>query len=717
MTALRFQSDNGSLCQVSLSDPRLPESIAAQLNNPVDVWFEVKGLCFDAENSDILEPSKTPLFFEWQRLEWFFEANELDEFKPPYTLYINNNPDSGVRCNKLGDRYRLMGSVNLGNAVGKTRFEIKDANSKCVFMLGAEVFPQKLDYKDDFPAMLSEVTEVVYSLAFDLFKKTFSSTKTRTTYNQSLSEWLNLYKVLAEGFEKSIDTILRAPKSELKCEHRLKSVDRVKRASHKSISQALKKPDRYCQGGGIEVLPGIKVSHLNEQHKKISFDTRENRFVVWAIKDVIKKIDFLVGEVVDRKWADKQRVNNEVSLLRDYQRKLRFRLRDSVFSDVASFSNQQQFSTTLTMAPGYKEFYYRYLLLRKGLTLSDNELFNMDYKDIATLYEYWCFIKTVKLLRDNPKYDLTTSDIVKIEHNRFTVNLKKGNRSVVCFKQRTTGDDISLYYNRTFSSNKYTHTFNQIPDNFIEFSRSGFGTKKDKKTFKIVLDAKYRFDRGSSEYPDSKTPYGPPLDTISQLHRYRDAILWQQDVDDSIKLANKSLGGVILFPYPNDEMEFKEHPFYKSIEQVNIGAIPLQPGSHRENRLYQNYLDSLFEQSGEEINERRVLYDTRQYATKKKAHNELVMVGLVPKNNRQARLDYHFCKRKFYTQWHKEPKFSLEKVDFIALYDQQTTSIIGWAKVEAIEFMMACDLHTTGTTWQPRNSDIKLCVYNLGEIN
>lgn len=113
-------------------------------------------------------------------------------------------------------RYRLTGSISLGNAVGLTDFVIRDAKGQNLFRLGVEVFPQKLDYKDDFSAMMAEITEIVYSLAFDLSKKTYATTKPRTTYRQTISEWLNLYRLLADRFEQSIDTILRAPKSILK---------------------------------------------------------------------------------------------------------------------------------------------------------------------------------------------------------------------------------------------------------------------------------------------------------------------------------------------------------------------------------------------------------------------------------------------------------------------------------------------------------------------
>ncbi|EWH01937.1 DUF2357 domain-containing protein [Halomonas sp. BC04] len=522
-----------------------------------------------------------------------------------------------------------MGSTNLENSVGLTRFEVRDAKAKVLFALDSEVFPQKLDYKDDFPAMLDEITEILYSLAFDAFTKTFASTRPRSTYHQLTSEWLNLFKVLYRSLEQSLDTLLRSPKSELRKESQVKPIHRVKRATPQAIKAATQRPDRYCRGGGLEVAPGVRLSHLREQHKRISYDTQENRFVAWAITDILRQIQRTVRHLIGQLGLNSQRVQLEVEALERSKSHLRRRLRGPVLGEVGAFNHQMFFSTTLTMAPGYKEFYHRFLLLRKGLTMAEHPLFKMDYKDIATIYEYWCFLKTVRLLRENPKYDLASNDIVKLEHHRFKVNLKKGKRSAVNFVQRGTGDDISIYFNRSFQRVPYTYTFDQRPDQFIEFSRKGFGKDGDKKSFKVVMDAKYRFDRESSGYPSASTPYGPPLDTIAQLHRYRDAILWEDKAErnQTVKMANKSIGGVILFPYPEDEEEFIHHPFYQSIDKVNIGAIPLQPGRTRKNTLFRQYLDSLFEQPGEVITESLYRYDDRVYQQRRQSSKDLVMVG------------------------------------------------------------------------------------------
>nr|WP_300311456.1 DUF2357 domain-containing protein [Halomonas sp.] len=717
MTSLCFDHPDGTICHLLVSDVRLPQAILEQQHHEApQARFTPHGLSLNLQDSELEGPVETPLFFEWQRLEWLFEPGETCQFQPPLRLFVNDAPQERVKSKLLHGKTRLMGSINLENSVGLTRFDVRDDHGKVLFALDAEVFPQKLDYKDDFPAMLDEITEILYSLAFDAFTKTFASTKPRSTYRQLTSEWLNLFKALYHSLEQSLDTLLHSPKSDLRKESRVKPIHRVKRVTSRAIKAASQRPDRYCRGGGLQVADGVQLSHLSEQHKRISYDTQENRFVAWAITDIMRQIQRAIQHLSGKKGLDQQRIRFEVEALERSKSHLRRRLRGPVLSEVGTFNHQMFFSTALTMAPGYKEFYHRFLLLRKGLAMAEHPLFKMDYKDIATIYEYWCFLKTVSLLRESPKYDLASNDIVKLEHNRFKVSLKKGKCSGVNFVQRGTGDDISIYFNRSFKRDSYTYTFDQRPDQFIEFSRNGFGRGKGKKSFKVVMDAKYRFDRESVGYPSSTTPYGPPLDTIAQLHRYRDAILWEQGQDETVKVANKSIGGVILFPYPGDEQNFVEHPFYKSIDKVNIGAIPLQPGRKRRNTLFRQYLDSLFEQPGEVITESLYHYDDRVYQQRRQSSKDLVMVGLIPTKERAARLQYHFEHKVFYTRRPASSRYPLHEVKAVALYDQSSLSIIGWAEVEDIEVLVGNELSRTGTTWAPSKPDQPYYVYRLGPI-
>ncbi len=52
----------------------------------------------------------------------------------------------------------------------------------------------------------------------------------------------------------------------------------------------------------------------------------------------------------------------------------------------------------MQMAAGYRDVFQIYGILSKGVILQ-GELYKMSIKDIATLYEYWTFIKLGKILK------------------------------------------------------------------------------------------------------------------------------------------------------------------------------------------------------------------------------------------------------------------------------------------------------------------------------
>lgn len=64
-------------------------------------------------------------------------------------------------------------------------------------------------------------------------------------------------------------------------------------------------------------------------------------------------------------------------------------------------------------------------------------------------------------------------------------------------------------------------------------------------------------------------------------------------VDNFKKFNNCIFGAFVLFPYNNEE-EFRNHDFYRSIEEVNIGAIPFLPSS---TMLMEEFLNELILES------------------------------------------------------------------------------------------------------------------------
>ena len=85
-----------------------------------------------------------------------------------------------------------------------------------------------------------------------------------------------------------------------------------------------------------------------------------------------------------------------------------------------------------------------------------------------------------------------------------------------------------------------------------------------------IFDAKYRI------YVDNNGNICPMDDDINIMHRYRDSIVSKSSINNSFKY--ESVGAYVMFPC-SDEKTFEENKYYKSIEKVNIGALPMLPGS------------------------------------------------------------------------------------------------------------------------------------------
>ena len=68
------------------------------------------------------------------------------------------------------------------------------------------------------------------------------------------------------------------------------------------------------------------------------------------------------------------------------------------------------------MAPGYREVLHVYTTISKSIVLQ-GEIYKMSVKDIATLYEYWTFLKLGQLLAE--KCMASSQDIVKVNSEGF----------------------------------------------------------------------------------------------------------------------------------------------------------------------------------------------------------------------------------------------------------------------------------------------------------
>jgi hypothetical protein len=131
-----------------------------------------------------------------------------------------------------------------------------------------------------------------------------------------------------------------------------------------------------------------------------------------------------------------------------------------------------------------------------------------------------------------------------------------------------------------------SYTVNQRPDIVLEAGGLVW-----------IFDAKYRL-KSSADDPGQLDSgrlgeWLVPPDTLNQMHRYRDSILFQQEGK-----SRPVISAFALFPGPVDQSTPPEsNPYWSDIREVGIGAFPLVPKEDDSGRLWlTQYLASLLDQ-------------------------------------------------------------------------------------------------------------------------
>lgn len=175
------------------------------------------------------------------------------------------------------------------NQVGQTIIKITDSRNQTIFKLSTEVFPQKMDYRSDYRMMMSEIADILQNLAYSLLKDTFKSpSKAWGSYHW---EWVVEYTDrLFESLMLSLSVIKRQPKHEIIREDLVAPINRIKKASVKNKIWFQRNPKYISKEQGLLLPDGNRFTHALSTRKFTSYDTYENRFVVYAIRQTIHRL-------------------------------------------------------------------------------------------------------------------------------------------------------------------------------------------------------------------------------------------------------------------------------------------------------------------------------------------------------------------------------------------------------------------------------------------
>ncbi len=606
----------------------------------------------------------SPLFYEQRNYEIVIEYSEGNTVE--FWHENNHIRKSVTRTGKKNPS--LSGVVNFRNEIGYSDLYIK-LNGKEFAKITIEVFPSKIKYQSDYVALVKDITNEVYNLAFDFLKSTYQKADIIPRSGGSLTEFYSIIQILFDRMMLAVDIILEHPHHKLDTRRELVRADKVRYVDNKTIKWL----SRHAGSLSRNAEGRIRTDRIETSRKRVTFDTLENRFVKHLLLSISNKLENL-KKVYSSTTVYRKKRDEEISIvITNMQREVQKRINHTFIKDVGNFRSSNSMSLVFAMSPGYKELYRYYMMLLKGLSLSGS-LFNISTKEMSELYEYWCFIKLNSFLKD--KYKLVSQDIIKTDKGGLSVTLNKGSRSKVSYLNRINGEQFSLSYNQSYDTkNKQLPTLSQKPDNVLSLT-------KGKKKYEYIFDAKYKINeaaQGSDYFSKYKGP-GPQEEDINTMHRYRDAIVCNNDDRESYERT--MFGAYVLFPYSNQE-RYKEHHFFKSIDKMNIGALPFLPSA---TDLVRDFLQELINDSDLSAFERATLPAGIEEKLKRvDLGNRDVLIGMFRSSDQ-----FDICfENKFYYTPVKNIDSNRFPIDYVGLHQsknifEEKSGISYYGKIKSI---------------------------------
>ena len=516
-------------------------------------------------------------------------------------------------------RHILAGFINYKNEIGRSEIQIiyKVDKETRAFRFGFEVLSTKLDYHEHWRTIVEDIEREYRMLSLDYMRRTFHGFSPDQNGEHPDIVWWSVFEGEQQKFIKACKSIIDRPRHRLHGEEVYLRADKLKQIPH-NIENRLaehRKEPAYL--------------YRVEQHI-LSNDTQENRFLKFSLHQISKRYEDLRQRIEAVKTAS----GTMKSAMLATSETLKRLQHHPFFRTIGRFKGISQESMVLQKAMGYSQVYRTWNLLRRAYSLNDG-LYRLQTKDIATLYEIWCFIEVSHIVK--AQLHLDDEDV---EHrNRMEMNgifsweLGKGEHSRILF--RKDGVELAeLVYNPKNADTENDNvgmkdlvvpTVPQKPDIVLQLTKNDL-QQGMKMTY--LFDAKYRID-GKDRGVDV-----PPEDAINQMHRYRDAIYYKDY--DANALKKEVIGGYILFPGDGEPNDVAVSKFYKTIKEVNIGAFPLRPKDVENRKLLENFIDELIHTKS---------YETIAHVIPQKgAYVEVgnrVLIGLVKEDNRlfQAFMD------------------------------------------------------------------------------
>jgi len=597
-----------------------------------------------------------PFLFEQTAYRFDLALHGSEDCKPQ--LLLRGHDLLAIR-KRIGGLHVYSVPVNFQSQVGYTDIELWLNNRRC-FTLRLEVFPTKLDYRTDLLELRADLQMEVRSLVFELYGKTFQTLHRRFGQRPTDIEWLTLLRGEFQTLTRALEIILRSPMQRVEVTHvRDRSLRPVRPSSE--VRNFLRRNGGRCMqatkghftaGGHSWLSP-----QLPRMSKTLTPNTAENRFVASTMSRIRSRLRRLHSQLAG--IHNRDRFAQWTRFLANADRTLhRFQIQTFLASLPAQPSHAVP-TLALHLTPGYREFFSSSLALESVLEVGGGPL-ELPEKDLATLYELWCFVALSRILRQELGLTPRPPAWLRVTQRRVALELVQGKTSVLTL-EKDGQESVRVVYNHEDP----TPTGSCRPDNTLEIFKQG-----SKRPFRYVFDAKYRL-QDDPDYVRTYHAPGPPVDAIHRMHAYRDQIVAEQTADAHDRSAQatvwdlgyrrwvqQTVGAFVLYPYAGADAS--QNRFVTAIGKVGVGGVPFLPSRRTE---VTNLLRSIIQMSADAIEDTAVELSTTEERQRIEWAHEYGLIAIVPSREQLEYIRHSFI---YHTPYDKHRKWGLRlRADFI----------------------------------------------------
>ena len=469
-----------------------------------------------------------------------------------------------------------------------------------------------IGYKDDYNKLLTQLTGYVADLQMQCTSDVqylVGADEEKTPENLIQQYFFLVGIVNDNSLEQALRRIVESPYLRLRTMETELDIRHATRFSAAMLRQIASGSRR------VESPPGLRdrIPTLPERLRGVvreeTADVPENRFVKHVLVTFRGGLQNFKEDIREGKLkakADKL-YSIELDVEAGLERLDRW-LSSDFFRGIGPLTSMPSSSVVLQRREGYRDILRKWLQSQAASTMkwpAGGDVYRENQKDVATLYEYWCFFRLLDIIKDlfGIEPEEISGKIVDVGQDGLSLKICEGKQLDALEGRYVSGHTSHRYrrltieyqYNRRFTqaSGKSSWTMMMIPDYTISFRPQGMSVTDAERLDLISyvhFDAKYKakdivdtmessVQEGATEEEtteEKKSAKDVKRVDILKMHAYRDAIprtagayvLYPGTEDRTYRYGDEILPGLGAFPlYPKDDNSDDE-PIRKFLSSV-----------------------------------------------------------------------------------------------------------------------------------------------------